>query len=400
MKRHNHRKTGIILFAVALLTAVSSQAAEKTVVFELDAVNVGQEVAQASRFHIIAELRSHGFNVLDYEAEFERLRSVSSQPQAQPQAQAQPQPQPETQPQPQPEAQPQPQPETQPQPQPEAQPQPQPETQPQPQPETQPQAQRVFEAVPVTSQNHSTVAYPNKRDEKPLTQQEKLDVVSTTGADGYFEGSLVRLGSQIKVYLVKHDAKGEVLISRDMAAKTVNDLNIVLPRIVESLVLDKPPEETLNLDNASRAETQNLPQRFRLEKNFGVIIGQSIGVGDNSHYFTMVAFDGRLEFDDLMVEIDAGIAPWKAFNVFLDIAVNYYLSHTSVAPYMGGGFGAWLGERIDEEDVEAGGTAFPQIGLEFIRHSSIRIHLDFRYGFHFSEGGFGHGPMILAGINF
>jgi hypothetical protein len=48
-----------------------------------------------------------------------------------------------------------------------------------------------------------------------------------------------------------------------------------------------------------------------------------------------------------------------------------------------------------------GFDVYPFFGLEFLRNSSIRVHLDLRYCFDFAENAeWGHGLMALAGIDF
>jgi hypothetical protein len=65
--------------------------------------------------------------------------------------------------------------------------------------------------------------------------------------------------------------------------------------------------------------------------------------------------------------------------------------------------GAYDYDDNDDEGVGVGFEAFPLIGVEFLRQSSIRVHVDFRYVFGWTAEDkveLGHGPMALIGINF
>jgi hypothetical protein len=108
-------------------------------------------------------------------------------------------------------------------------------------------------------------------------------------------------------------------------------------------------------------------------------------------------------------------------QLLVDLGVAYYLSHTGISPYIGLGMGVFFGDRIDDDDgssvgpgvsssdgdnedsIGVGFEAFPLIGVEFLRQSSIRVHVDFRYVFGWTAEDkvqLGHGPMALIGINF
>jgi len=106
------------------------------------------------------------------------------------------------------------------------------------------------------------------------------------------------------------------------------------------------------------------------------------------------------------------------FQFWFGFDFAYYLTHTPIAPYLGAGVGMFTGGRVhvrervdsnndgfndatDYHDSKLGVDIHPTVGLELVRHSSIRVHFEFRYACDFSERGrFGHGPLILAGIAF
>ena len=277
-------------------------------------------------------------------------------------------------------------------------------------------------------------------DESDLTTRRKGEIARELGCTGYVDGKLVRLGTKIRISINKRDLDGKVVDSRESEAKTEDDLVGVLERIAIAFAGDKSVGETLNLDNATMAETQKQAQRFRLESHMGLVIGEMFGVMDTMDTATVLAFDGRLEIKDLLVTLNAGvgIAPaddyddlWRnddlkndddkpGLQLWLNLDVGGYLSHTPIAPFLGAGVGMFIGGRVHMKEKDAdndnitnepndtkyydskvGFDLHPTFGVEFLRQASIRIHIEVRYHFDFAEQGhFGHGPSGLAGINF
>jgi hypothetical protein len=345
-----------------------SRPAEKIAVFPFEAVNVAPGVVRAASAVLESELRKRGFTVAEWELEV-------SEP-----------------------------------------PEPEPEPEPEPGPTEPVSAPPIHPPPPPPIAPAAPVALAPPAPE--LSTVQKREIARDIGCDFYLDGSLVKLGSEIRVAVFKRDLDGAVVDSREMPAGNDDDLVTVLERIAQAFAERKTVDQTLDLDNATRAEARDLPERFRLEKNFGAIIGQAFGVGDSMHYFTILAFDARLEIGDAMVELSAGFAPGESEStqMMIDIGAAYYLTHTRIAPYLGAGAGVFFGDRIEaggggepspsgldggDDEFAVGFEAFPVLGLEFLRHSSIRLHLDFRYSFSWSpDGDFGHGPVALVGINF
>jgi hypothetical protein len=249
----------------------------------------------------------------------------------------------------------------------------------------------------------------------------KAQIARELGCDYYMDGKLVTLGSKTRITVEKHNTDGDAVDARVMEGRSEDDFVIVFERMAIAFASDKGAEETLGLDNATRAEALRRSNRFSLEKNFGVMIGETFSFSDNMDHFTRIAFNGRLEMKDLLVDIGAGLGisggrdPRAHFGA--GVGLGYYLSHTSVSPYLGAGFGIFVGDRIDlgndnngdsdwadnddDGDVAVGFDLYPAFGIEFLRHSSIRVHIDFRYNFSVvTDSAYGHGLSALIGINF
>ncbi len=259
--------------------------------------------------------------------------------------------------------------------------------------------------------------------EAALTLDKKGAVAKRLGAFEYLDASLVALGSRYRLEVTWRRTDGTSLASKNMVAKTEDDLNTVIPRIVEALVTSKKTEETRTLDNASLAETDNLPNRFRLEKNFGPVVGMLTGF-EEAGTGPVIGFNARLEVEDFLIDLiammgfpsvkDAGGDSTQGFLLEACVGAGGYLTHTQVAPYLIGGLGVWVGDRFGaakttdedgydyyDDEASVGGDLFGAFGIEFLRHTRIRLHLDVRYVFTFTgDGQVGHSLLPMVGLNF
>ena len=247
-----------------------------------------------------------------------------------------------------------------------------------------------------------------------LTAELKSQITREMGCESYVDGKLVLLGSKIRVTVKVKNTEGDTLDTKQMEAQTEDDLHIIFKRIAKALALDLTIEETLDLDNATVAEAHQMANRFRLEKNMGLLIGQLFSVNDKMAHQTFIAFDGRFELNDVLIGVNVGLAFTDTTetdtHLFLDILGGYYLSHTSFSPYLALGVGIMMGNFLSFEDSNSEGMeyfrqigfhAFPAFGIEFIRNSQMRAHIDIRYAIVVGQDSeIGHGPMITAGLNF
>jgi hypothetical protein len=260
-------------------------------------------------------------------------------------------------------------------------------------------------------------------EETGLTATTRSKIAKELDCHGYVDGKMIKLGSKIRVTINLRNSNGDILQSKVMDGEKEDDLVIILERIATAFANDMSVGETLNLDNATHAETIHKTERFRPEKNFGVIIGETFSVTDAMDHYTMFAFDVRLEQRDVLVELSAGFGIHggqdPAGHFFAGVGVAYYLTHTGISPYLGAGFGIFLGNRLnleedddnenyipahedsDDEEFGVGFELYPTLGIEFLRNASMRLHLEMRYGFSISpDTDLGHGPVVVAGIAF
>ena len=287
--------------------------------------------------------------------------------------------------------------------------------------------------------------------------QEKIAIARGLGCTGYVDGDLVRLGTEIRVTVSKRDLSGAALATRDASVRSDDALATAVDAIARALVGDQAADAALARGKA--AAIPGVQQRGRVAKSFGAVIGGMFGVADTMDLGMVAAFDARFEVGQFLGIVNAGIGmaspdkydlysgdrrEWDydddytdengdhptdqydisdqppGMEVWVSADAAAYLTRGSVAPYLGAGFGMFLGGRVHAKarkdldgdpangddasrywDSTIGLDLHPTLGIEFLRRSEIHLHLEARYTCNFSVGGeFGHGPIILAGVDF
>ncbi len=250
-----------------------------------------------------------------------------------------------------------------------------------------------------------------------LSPEKREELAAQLACTYFFDGVLVRLGSQMQLQVKMYDARGALVAQENMKARSEDDLVIVIPQIVDALLPAAP--QAPPADESAEFYPQEIPSQ-RMESNFGIIFGQAFGVSPDLDSYMLISFDGRFELNDFIAEINAGFglanrdfAAGAGFHMIVNLIGSYYLLPTMVAPYLGGGIGMFVGPRLDDvcdaeqfdaldecDEAIIGWDVFPLVGLELMRHRRMRLHLDFRYSFNWAGDAWGHGPVALLGINF
>jgi hypothetical protein len=128
---------------------------------------------------------------------------------------------------------------------------------------------------------------------------------------------------------------------------------------------------TRTIDNITGKEAHGSNRLF-LEKIFGVRTAVMLPLAQHLHSDAALSlmFDGRLETDDYFLEFGAGfLLPSHEQSaslaaLMLQFGASYYLTHSSVSPYIGAGVSprAMLGDYAG-----AAFTVNAQLGLMFMR---------------------------------
>ena len=276
----------------------------------------------------------------------------------------------------------------------------------------------------------------DEADDRSETASDPAETARALAARFYITGSIVRLGEETTIALELYAVDGRIVSAKKVVARTEQELPRAVETIGAHVVKDMkaaltppaPPPRAAAPVAPRSPETEASTEKNGLEfhKNFGVFIAQAFSVKEEMYGFTAFGFNGRFEFNRLMLAIDAGFGMGNkhfedGFHFNLDLALAAYLRKGQVTPYIGGGVGLFIGNRLDgcggstlttldydgdsshcfEDDDLVGWQVFPMLGVEVLRTFSLRLHFEVRYLIAFNaDKNWGHGPMPLIGIAF
>jgi len=216
------------------------------------------------------------------------------------------------------------------------------------------------------------------------------------GASEYVYVSAVRLNQRIVITGARYSSDGKLLFSEKISATTLDDAEPGSERLARALLSHKTAVETRTLDNVMLTETSP-PNRVGAQKVPGFKGSFTFPVGWGSEVAPMMsaAFDLRLENITHFIEfgigftVPAGDYDYSYGGLFLDLGGNFYLSHTSTAPYVGFG----LMPRLMSDDSVANLLVYAQGGVMMFRESSTRLYADLRVGQNLIPMTFGDDPI-------
>jgi hypothetical protein len=214
------------------------------------------------------------------------------------------------------------------------------------------------------------------------TQSER-DSAAALGIDEYVHVEAIRLSSKIALQASLRNKYGSNLFQVKTTATSLDDMEVVAERLAASLMRRTELPNTRTIDNVMGKETR-APNRLFLEKIFGARLGFVLPVAKHLELSPtlQVAFDVRLEQNDYFIEAAVGFfvsnqagEQQSLSGMLAQIGASYYLSHTSVSPYIGAG----LSPRVFADGYSGIGlTANAHAGLMFMRESSTRIYVQFQ----------------------
>lgn len=205
-------------------------------------------------------------------------------------------------------------------------------------------------------------------------------------AKEYVTISATRLSQNIIISAARYSQSGEELYRVRMTAASLDDVETVAARMAKALVTRTDTSETLTIDTVTEREGEKKNRTFS-EKVIGVKTGFD-WVFSSSDFEPMISvgFDARLEAKHYFLEFGAGFAlPASGGDgsnvdvggVYAEFGGSYYLTHTSISPYIGAGV---MPRLLGGDDMDGGANLalYVQGGAMFFRESSSRLYTDLR----------------------
>ena len=249
------------------------------------------------------------------------------------------------------------------------------------------------------------------------------EAASRYGASRVVYGSLSRLGDKI-IFRAHALRTGDTApyYADQIAATTEDDLDTVVRRVANNIVLGRPNADRATIENVTAQETLE-PRRRAARSAIGLRAGFLFPVnnsyGGNDH-LTNLRLAIKYETRDYLIETTpvlgftwgGGTLEWTALDVF----GARVLSRGDVAPYIGAGLGVH-GVRVEKRTRVYSGYGFYEtgpsqsettltadvgLGALMLRTYDFQIVLDLRYHYVFADfdqlGGRGaHGIALTFG---
>jgi len=220
------------------------------------------------------------------------------------------------------------------------------------------------------------------------------------GASKVYVLRLSALGQKIIVKIEERTANLEEVARRRLPAAGPEELDVIIPRVVEALVKNLPVEHTARIDSVSAQEGrkwEKLPGEFLW--GFGIILGGGLAEGAVFSYgldfktsYEMEHF--RLNFElGGMGNIDEGDAAFRT-----GVGASYIPMTTFWSPYFGVSLD-YMAIAVDEWS-EGGVGAVVHGGVEFFRLHSARMLIELGLYvpfFEITKDGGSRYAMVLTG---
>jgi hypothetical protein len=233
------------------------------------------------------------------------------------------------------------------------------------------------------AQTHKQVLGPNDLMPVLIRTQSESATAAELGLSEYIQVEAVRLSSKIALHATLRNKYGGELFQVKATAMSLDDMEVVSDRIAAALFHRTDLESTRTIDNVTGKEARGKNRLF-LEKVLGARFALVLPVANHldAEPTLLLQFDARLEQQDYFLELGLGFLVPNQNDQLRTIAgmvgqlgASYYLSHSSVSPYIGAG----ISPRIFLGDYLGAGLAVnAHLGLMFMRESSTRIYVEFQ----------------------
>jgi hypothetical protein len=209
-------------------------------------------------------------------------------------------------------------------------------------------------------------------------------VLTANGCSRLFVVHGLRLGRKRVIQLseLKTSTPHSVIFSARMSAQKIEELDVVVPRLVRAVLAKKTPRSTAEVDQVTRRES-----REWRKKDGELLVGGAIPIGSSFHQDAQPSYGlgGLVSYEMEHARLDAALVGQfnsrgdELWHGGLTLGAAYLFSATNTSPYLGAniGYGAtWMGSDVDDADfgllVSVGG------GVEFFRLYKARMLLDAR----------------------
>lgn len=206
------------------------------------------------------------------------------------------------------------------------------------------------------------------------------------GVDRAFVLGVNPLGQKLVLSLAERAAPDfTVVFSERMTAANIEEVDTVLPRLVESVLARKPAAAQAGVTSVTTQEARPMRKKAG-DLGFGgeVVFGAPMCAGSQFEYGLglRLAYEmphGRIDIDSF-VQFAAGVSSDFIHYSVLSVGGAWLMLEGNVTPYLGGSAGFSLGWRSNDS-VRYGALFSANAGVEFFRLYGTHMFLETRFGF-------------------
>lgn len=202
-------------------------------------------------------------------------------------------------------------------------------------------------------------------------------------ADYVISPRVIRL-NQVFIVSLKKYRKNKLVSRAKLKARTMDDMDSVIARLVKAILKNKSAKSNVKLDQVTDQEVQNTNKRIKATRQNYFGFGPAGFTNQNDKGSVLSAFAGRAwginsHFD---VKLTGFFAVGKdhadANFTGLLVELDYFLTPTSASLFFNGGFGYGLANARGGSSAN-GLAASLGLGFKFFRTSTVNLALIAKY---------------------
>ncbi|OFZ21210.1 MAG: hypothetical protein A2202_07285 [Bdellovibrionales bacterium RIFOXYA1_FULL_36_14] len=242
-------------------------------------------------------------------------------------------------------------------------------------------AETFFVGNPNVSENEKSYEKTLKTLIIQSLENKKHQVTSDPKAALMLKSSLLKLGESYILTISKHSPTG--VNSEKMKVKQIDDLDVVVDRVVAAVLSEKTTKETLKIDTVTEQEKQQITKRIDVTRQWMVGLGPVwlINLGDTSAYNFVIGYVWGLDHNfDLNVKMDFSNAEGssEAGMSLFTVGGNYFFNNNLHALYATADLGYGNAENSNKKE-KSGWVSSLGAGMKFFRASSVNFAVETRY---------------------
>lgn len=203
--------------------------------------------------------------------------------------------------------------------------------------------------------------------------QNRMNYARVNNIERIYELKLLPIGESWLVNLAERDVSSEdITYSARLKAKDLEELDIVIIRVVESVITKNSLESNQKIDNLVKKETKAFNKKAgEFLWGFSVMTGSPFA--DNSDMIYGGALKFSYEMANVRLDYDIGGMGGDSHAHFdTGIRAHYLFSKSNFSPFVGGGLGLLILDP-DHASNEIGAALSLNAGVELLRLHSVRL---------------------------